>query len=608
MLLLLLAALQADTVRYDIRFPNAVHHEAEVTVTFPARRGDTLAVWMSRSSPGRYALHEFAKNVYSVRAEDLSGEPLTVVQPDPYHWLVVTEGGPVKFEYTLFGDRTDGTYAGIDRTHAHLNLPAVFAFAPDLESLPIAVHFELPSGSGWRVATQLIPTTDSTRYTAPDLQYFMDSPAELSNFTLRSWTVPKPGGGTYTIRLALHHTGTDAEADAYVERMQRVIAEQVGVYGEPAPYDGGTYTFLADYLPWASGDGMEHRNSTIITSATSLARNPMGILSTMSHEFFHSWNMERIRSAQIEPFDFLHADPSDALWFGEGFTNYFDQLFIRRAGITDDATYLRRVAGQLDDVLHSPARRYRSPLDVSRTAPFVDAATSIDPTNFGNTFLSYYTWGAGIGTGLDLTIRGRYPGKTLDGFMRLMWQRFGRNERPFVVKRPYTVDDIQRTLGEYVGDPAFAADFFRRYVRGREVMDYAVLLAQAGVLLRPAHPDAAWVGDVRLRPDSGGVLLVSQAIVGTPLYAAGLDRGDLIVSLGGTPVASDSAWRESLASRKPGETVDLVFEERGQRRTASVTIAADPELEAVTFESVGQQLTDAERAFRAAWLGSRAGK
>jgi predicted metalloprotease with PDZ domain len=104
------------------------------------------------------------------------------------------------------------------------------------------------------------------------------------------------------------------------------------------------------------------------------------------------------------------------------------------------------------------------------------------------------------------------------------------------------------------------------------------------------------------------VLLVSPAIVGTPLYAAGLDRGDLIVSLGGTPVASDSAWRESLASRKPGETVDLVFEERGQRRTASVTIAADPELEAVTFESVGQQLTDAERAFRAAWLGSRAGK
>jgi predicted metalloprotease with PDZ domain len=205
-------------------------------------------------------------------------------------------------------------------------------------------------------------------------------------------------------------------------------------------------------------------------------------------------------------------------------------------------------------------------------------------------------------------IRGRYPGKTLDGFMRLMWQRFGRNERPFVVKRPYTVDDIQRTLGEYVGDPAFAADFFRRYVRGREVMDYAVLLAQAGVLLRPAHPGAAWIGDVRVRPDSDGVVLLSQTIVGTPLYQAGLDRGDRIMSLGGAAVTSDSTWRAAIASHKAGDVAEVVFEERGQRRTASITVAADPELEAVTFESVGQQLTDAERAFRAAWLGSRAGK
>jgi len=608
MLFLLLAAMQADTVRYDIRFPNAVHHEAQVTVTFPARSGDTLAVWMSRSSPGRYALHEFAKNVYAVSAEDLSGQALTVVQPDPYHWLVVSEGGPVSFHYTLFGDRADGTYDGIDLSHAHLNMPATFAFAPSMATLPIAVQFNVPAESKWKVATQLLPTSDSARFIAPDLQYFMDSPTEVSDFTLRTWTVPKPGGGTYTMRLALHHLGTDAEADAYVGRIKKVVAEQIGVFGEPAPYDGGTYTFIADYLPWASGDGMEHRNSTAISSSTSLARNPDGILATMSHEFFHSWNMERIRSAQIEPFDFLRSDPSDALWFGEGFTNYFDALFIRRAGLSADSTYLQRLGGQVNAVIQTPARRYRSALDASREAPFVDAATSIDPTNFGNTFLSYYTWGAGIATGLDLTIRGKYPGKSLDGFMRLMWQRFGRNEQPFVVKQPYTVDDIQRTLGEYLGDRAFANDFFRRYVRGRDAMDYAVLLAQAGVLLRQAEPNAAWAGDLRLAYDSGGAELRSQAIVGTPLYAAGIDRGDRIVSVGGAAVASEAAWTAALAAHKPGDTVPVVFEQRGMQRTARLTFAADPRLEAVTFESVGQQPTAKEEAFRASWLASRAGK
>ncbi len=608
MLLLLLATMQADTVRYDIRFPSAVHHEAEVTVTFPATSADTLAVWMSRSSPGRYALHEFAKNVYSVRAEDLTGEALSVVQPDPYHWLVVSGRGPVVFHYTLFGDRADGTYSAIDPSHAHLNMPATFAFAPTLASAPIAARFNPPPGSHWRIATQLLPGGDSTRYLAPDLQYFMDSPTELSDFTLRSWTVPNPAGGSYTMRLALHHQGTDAEADAYVERIKRVVGEEIGVFGEPAPYDGGTYTFIADYLPWASGDGMEHRNSTIISSSSSLAQNPMGLLSTMSHEFFHSWNMERIRSAQIEPFDLLHSDPSDALWFGEGFTNYFDALFIRRAGLSDDETYLGRLAGQVDALVHTPARRYRTPMGASLEAPFVDAATSIDPNNFGNTFLSYYTWGAALATGLDLTLRGRYPGKSLDGFMRLMWRRFGRNERPFVIRQPYTVDDIQRTLGEYVGDPAFAADFFRRYVHGSDAPDFAVLLAQAGVLLRQAHPNEAWLGQPRMRYDSAGAEVMSSSMLGTPLYQAGVDRGDRIRSIGGVAITSDSAWDAAGAAHRPGDTVPIVFDQLGVTRHGHITFAADPRLEAVTFESVGQTLTDAERAFRASWLGSKAGK
>jgi predicted metalloprotease with PDZ domain len=213
-----------------------------------------------------------------------------------------------------------------------------------------------------------------------------------------------------------------------------------------------------------------------------------------------------------------------------------------------------------------------------------------------------------VATALDLTIRGRYRGKSLDGFMRTMWQRFGRNEQPFVIKQPYTVDDIQRTLGEYLGDPAFANDFFRRYVRGSDAPDFAVLLAQAGVLLRPAHPGAAWLGDVRLRVDSAGVEVMQGTDIGSPLYVAGVDRGDRITRLDGQPLSSSSAWDTILATHKPGDVVVIEFEQRGQARQARVTVAADPQLEAVTFESVGQTPTTAEKAFREAWLGSKAGQ
>jgi predicted metalloprotease with PDZ domain len=188
-----------------------------------------------------------------------------------------------------------------------------------------------------------------------------------------------------------------------------------------------------------------------------------------------------------------------------------------------------------------------------------------------------------------------------------MWQRFGRNERPFVVKMPYTVDDIQRTLGEYLGDPAFAADFFRRYIRGSEAPNFAVLLAQAGVLLRPAHPGAAWLGDLRVRFDSAGARVLEGTDIGTPLYNAGIDRGDLITSLDGKALPSDDAWDAILSAHKPGDVVPIRFEQRGETRQARVTFAANPRLEAVTFESVGQQPSAAEKAFRDAWLGSKAG-
>ncbi|MCH7475685.1 MAG: M61 family peptidase, partial [Gemmatimonadetes bacterium] len=199
-------------IEYEVSFPNVVHHEAEIAVTFTALPAVPLELRMSRSSPGRYALHEFAKNVYSVRATDGEGHPLVVERPNPYQWDVPVHDATVRVTYTLFADRADGTYSQVDPTHAHLNIPATFMWARGLGDREIRITFTPPEGSEWKVATQLFPTDDPMTFTAPNLYYFMDSPAELSDFALREWTVAS-NGEDQTIRVAVHHDGSDAEVD-----------------------------------------------------------------------------------------------------------------------------------------------------------------------------------------------------------------------------------------------------------------------------------------------------------------------------------------------------------------------------------------------------------
>ncbi|HEX8393158.1 MAG TPA: PDZ domain-containing protein [Longimicrobium sp.] len=607
-LVLAAPAFAQQRVEYEIRYPNRVHHEAEVTATFsgvPA--GRPLEVRMSRTSPGRYALHEFAKNVYGVRVTDGRGRPLAATRPDPSGWTVAGHDGTVRVQYTLFGDRVDGTYTAIDATHAHLNMPATFLWARGMEGAPVRARFDRPDG--WRVATQLAPTADSAVFTAPNLQYFMDSPTEVSDFDLRTWTVPGPGGRTYTMRMAMHHLGTDEELDRYVEKVKKVVAEEIALWGEPAGYDFGTYTFLADYLPWAAGDGMEHRNSTIITAPASLAQAEMGLLGTVSHEYFHSWNVERLRPRSLEPFSFSEANMSGELWFAEGFTSYYDALFIRRAGLTDDAEYASEAGGIANAVTNAQGRRFFSPVEMSQQAPFVDAAVSIDPVNRGNTFLSYYTWGSGVGLGLDLTLRSRFPNLTLDDFMRAMWRQYGREQtNGLAPARPYTVADLRRVLGEVTRDTAFANDFFRRYVEGREAVDYAPLLARAGFLLRKAQAGRPWLGAQLADAQGGGVRIGGYTTHGGSLYAAGVDAGDVIRSVDGQPVANAAAMQALLQGKRAGETLQVEVVSRGTTRTMPVALVENPALEAVPYEAAGMQLTPEMRAFRASWLGSRAAR
>lgn len=591
------------TVLYDIRFPNAIQREGEITVRFQAVPAGPLVVQMARSSPGRYALHEFAKNIYNVRATNAQGRPLAVNRISPHAWRVADHSGVVDFHYTLFADRADGTYAGIDQTRAHLNMPATFAFAPSLAMRPIQITFTPPDTS-WRIATQLQPTSDPRTFRAPHLQYFLDSPTHLGKLDIRSWDVTS-GGHTQTIRLAVNHTGTAEQVTQFAEHTKRVVNEMAAVFGELPQFDYGTYTFIACYRANCAGDGMEHRNSTSLTSSGGFAGTSLGLLGTVSHEFFHAWNVERIRPASLEPFDFTEANMSGELWFAEGFTSYYGPLVIARAGINPVAMYARQLTNAVNTLTNHPGRRFAGAVGMSQQAPFVDAAVSIDPNNRSNTFISYYTYGEALGLALDLTLRARPTPATLDDVMRVMWRRFGPQTPALAPARGYMVADVQQAVAEVAKDSAFAQDFFRRYVIGSELPDFPALLARAGLLVRQAQPSAAWLGDARLSAQESAVIVATPTTIGSPMYDAGLAAGDRLLTIDGVNLASLVDVRAALGAKQPGERVRITWMARDGERSAEMMLKADPRIEVVTFEDAGQTPTAAQLAFRNSWLASR---
>ena len=311
-------------LEYRISFPNAVHHEADVELLIPDVPAGPLTFRMSRSSPGRYATHEFGKNVYAVKAFNEQGSELPVIQIEGDVYRVDKHNGTIRISYTVFGNWVDGTYLAIDEIHAHLNMPAAFMWVPLLSRRPIQIKFNDLNKYGWKVATQLKPTELEDTFTAPNLNYFMDSPVELSDHHLISWTDKNTDNTEQLIRVSSHSIDNKEVVFGYAKMVERMVKESKAVFGELPRFDQGTYTFLQDVSKDNAGDGMEHRNSTVITDTQNkIEGNEEDLLGTFSHEFFHAWNVERIRPKTLEPFNFSHANMSSELWFAEGFTQAF---------------------------------------------------------------------------------------------------------------------------------------------------------------------------------------------------------------------------------------------------------------------------------------------
>jgi predicted metalloprotease with PDZ domain len=582
----------AQKLSYQVSFPNIAHHEGFFELTVTGARQNNLTFRMSRSSPGRYATHEYGKNVYDVKAFDRTGAPVAVRRVDGDVYEVANKSGFVKVQYILYANHPDGTYAGIDPGGVHLNIPASFMWVKGLENAPVDVKFLLPSEKkNWTIATQLFPTTDANTFTAPDLQYLMDSPVKIGALKMQSWKVDQ---APYNFVLALEAEGNDSLAKMFMNKVKKITEESKEVFGEFPVFENNQYTFLTSINPYVKGDGMEHRNSTVIHLPTAF-NGASNLLGVFSHEFFHAWNVERIRPKSLEPFNYEKSNMSPDLWFAEGFTQYYGDLIMERAGFVSEEEFCRTLTSLVNTKENSAGAKRLSPADASCMAVFVDAGVAVDKTNYPNTFTSYYPYGASIALALDLELRVR--NRTLDNFMQALWKKHGKTEIPYVIA------DLEAVLEQVSGDQVFAKSFFDKYVYGRESFDYGTLLQKAGMTLKKQFEGRAWIGDVRWA--DGKAVIASNTIMGSPLYAAGLDIDDHILSLDGKSVVSQGTIMDILASHKPSDQLSLEYKHRNEIKMTMITLAENPRFVVDLNERLNLPMTAEMLKFRKQWLGSK---
>lgn len=587
-----------DTLYYHIRFPNAIHHEAEIKLTISNPGENDLFFRMSRTSPGRYAVHNFGKNVYNIKASSSDGATLTVKKTEPDVWKVKPEGGSLTISYTLYANRADGTYSGISEDFVVLNMPSSFMWVDELANNPVKVTFDLKGKGKWKIGTQL-KELDSAKhiYCAPDFQSFMDSPCLIGDlkFVKLEFDIDQMP----EILIAAHTSDTFHDLEKLKNSTQKVILEQARIFGDLPEFENNKYIFLLGLGAGFYPDGMEHRNSTIITDNLQVAGNHDNILGSIAHEFFHVWNVERLRPASIEPFNFTNPMLCGELWFSEGFTSYYGDLSICRAGIFNPERYMNGLSALLNYCLNAPGIHFGSPVYMSEMAAYTDQAAFSDPTNFSNTYLSYYRYGELIALALDLTLRSQFKGKSLDDLMRFMWLKYGKEEKTF------TNEDIRKGLAEVIGNEMFASDFFNKYIYGNEIPDFESLFDQIGYKLIKKNPDRTSLGFVRLRFEGDTAVMLSDPLIGNGLYEAGINKGDLILAIDDQPVTSYPELNFIIGTRKIGDELLVRYSNLGKERTGTFKVKEDNQLILIPKERFSIKVKEEEEIMRNNWLNTK---
>jgi predicted metalloprotease with PDZ domain len=535
-----------------------------------------LAAW----TPGSYLVRDYARHI-----QGMTG----ATKIEKAAWRAEPQGGDVVVRYSVYAYELTVRTSHVDATHAFVNGAPTFLWLEGREREPAEVTIVVPSG--WEVTTALAAVGAST-WRAADLDELIDSPIHAAPGPVHEITA---AGKSLAMSIWGHfEPGPAATMSGFLGDVAKIVEEHARLFGG-LPFD--RYAFMLLLAPGAYG-GLEHKASTALLStpfAFASRKKYEELLELVSHEFFHLWNVKRIRPTQLGPFDYTRENYTRSLWVAEGVTSYFDRLALRRARLQSVKRYLEKLAEEWGTLVGIAGRRQQS-IEESSFDAWIKLYRPDE--NTANSTVSYYLKGALVTIALDLEIRRRTNGaRSMDDVLRALW----RDHREV----SYADADVEKIFARAV--ELDLTSFFDRFVRGREDPDLAGALRAAGLILRPKEKDnkdgdepkvQGWIG-ANLKSDASGHVLVKDVPAGGPGEEAGIYAGDEIVALDGFRV-DEKELKDRAALRRPGEVVQVTLFRRDELRAIEVRLGEKPK----DWEIVqAPEQTTEEKALQKGWLG-----
>ena len=598
-------AVTLPPVEYRIRVadPGAHLFALECVVPEPDPRGQvvSLPAWI----PGSYMIREFARNIVGIAAL-ADGEPCALDKLDKHSWRAAVKPGTRKLvlQYQVYAWDLSVRSAHLDTTHGFFNGTSVFLAVAGRTGAPCIVTIERPEDDRcrkWKLITAMPPEHGRAadgcrfgRFRVSDYDELVDHPVEMGDFTLARF---EAAGVVHDVALSGRH---DCDLDRLCADLRRICEWQIALFGAPAPVD--YYAFLTLVVGDGYG-GLEHRASTaLICSRADLPWKGMeglpeayrSFLGLCSHEYFHTWNVKRIKPAAFTPYDLTRENHTRLLWAFEGFTSYYDDLALVRSGVIGVDDYLELLGKTMSNVMRGSGRLKQSVAESS-----FDAWTKYyrQDENAPNAIVSYYAKGALIALALDLQLRAGSAGRTsLDDVMRLLWQRHGLSGLGVPEDGIYAA--VRDVAGEGLGRRL--ARWLQKAVEGCDDLPLARLLKPVGVTLEAAQASSAPVLGIKLAA-GGGEAKVANVFDAGPAQRAGVSAGDVLVALDGLRIASAKSLEDMLSRRRAGDEVSVHVFRRDELMNFRLLLAEAP------ADKYGLKLSErapaGARALRKGWLG-----
>ncbi len=570
----------AAQTNYTVTLASPADHLIEVQITLPpgpAQRELQLPVWNAL-----YQVRDFSQYINWIHAKDRAGKPIPLHEENPSLWQI--DGAPTGavIQYQIFVDSPGPFGAQFNPHHAFLNLAQILMYPVDARNAGIHVHFAGIPG-GWKIATPL--NSANGDYEAPNYDRLVDSPVELGDFRESDFD---ESGAHY--RAIVDADPADYDMAKIVDALHKIVIAAT-TWMNDRPYD--TYTFFYHFPHGPAGGGMEHSYSTAIElNADSIKQSLYPVTAVTAHEFFHLWNVKRIRPRTLEPVDYTKENPTRALWFSEGVTSTAEGIIQLRAGLVKERQYLGELSGEITELERRPAHLTQSAEE-----------SSLDAWLEGNNYyrrpersISYYNKGELLGVMLDLAVRqASHDRASLREVLQWMNANYAQKGRYF--------DDSNgvREAAEAVTH-ADLGWFFRKYVASTEEIPWDDFFRTVGLRVVQIETPVADPGFSASR-NFDGPMTVGAVTAGSEAEKAGLQVGDTILELQGKTAGQDS--RQALASLSPGDTLTVkVRSRRAGERDLSWKVGSRQEV-SYDVENL-DEITPEQRARREAWLRGEA--